>query len=83
VGKPVLIGQTQELGIRIIVEDLLTGDRAEKTIQPGNYAIIAAAPCHVAGEQHHANGTTVLTLKGRERSLLSMAVIEPEVPDVG
>lgn len=39
---------------------------------------ICAAPCHVAGEQHHGNGTTVITLKGRSAYLLATTYVVPE-----
>lgn len=64
-------------GIRVTAVDLETGDVAEKVIQPGNYVIVVADPCHVANEQHYASGTTVLTLKGRKSELLTTAWVIP------
>lgn len=77
-----ILTEKRDKGIKVIAIDLETGDQAEKVIQPGNYVIVAASPCYVAGEDHHANGTTVLTLKGRDRSLMTLAVVEPG-PDSG
>jgi hypothetical protein len=64
-------------GIRVTAEDLETGEGSAITIQPGNYVVIVAAPCYVASEQHYATGTTVLTLKGRDRSLMGLVTVEP------
>lgn len=66
-------------GIRVTAVDLETGESAEKTIESGNYVIIVASPCHVAHEAHHANGTTVLTIKGRAAELMASAWVEPSV----
>jgi hypothetical protein len=63
-------------GIRVTAVDLETGETGEQIIQPGNYVIVAASPCYVAGEQHHANGTTVLTLKGRSAQYGALAMVE-------
>lgn len=63
--------------IRVTAVDLETGETAEQTIQPGNYAIITAEPCYLASEQHHANGTTVLTLKGRSAELTVTKLVVP------
>ena len=57
-------------GIRITAVDLETGETGEHIIQPGNYCIVVAKPCYIAHEQHHGNGTTVITLKGRDPSLV-------------
>lgn len=67
-------------GIRVTAVDLETGEVAEKTIEPGNYVIVVVAPCHVAAEQHHANGTTVLTLKGRSADLVATKLVPPRSP---
>lgn len=66
-----------ERGIRVTAVDLETGDTASKVIEPGNYVLITAAPCHVASEQHHANGTSVITLKDRAAHLLTTKWVEP------
>lgn len=80
-----ILTEKRDKGIRVVATDLETGETAEKVIQPGNYVIVAASPCYVAGEQHHANGTSQLTLKGRDPSLMTLAQVTPvgEVaPDV-
>jgi len=51
-------------GIRVVATDIDTGETGEVVIQPGSYVLTAAAPCRLASEQHYANGTVVLTLKG-------------------
>lgn len=51
--------------VRFTTLDLETCDTSTVDIEAGNFCIIAVSPCYVAGEQHHANGTTVLTIKGR------------------
>jgi hypothetical protein len=68
-------------GIRVTAVDLETGETREVVIKSGNYVITAAAPCHVAGEQHYDNGTTVLTLKGRSRGLMGLAEVRLEASD--
>ncbi len=68
-----------ERGIRVTAEDLETGEGSERVIEPGNYCLVVASPCYVASEQHHANGTTTLILKGRDRS--RMATVQ--VPTTG
>jgi hypothetical protein len=61
-------------GMRVSIVDLENGDTDEATIQPGQYVLFVAAPCHLAGEVHHRNGTTVLTLKGCDPSVLAGAL---------
>ncbi len=56
-------------GIRVTAVDLETGEVAERTVQPGDYAIVAVAPCHLAAQQHDINGTAVLTLRGLSADL--------------
>lgn len=65
-------------GIRVTAVDLETGATAVKEIQPGNYVIVVASPCHVSAEQHHANGTTQITLKDRDRSLNGTSWVRPQ-----
>lgn len=57
-------------GIRVTAVDLETGQSSEVTLQPGNYTLVAAHPCYLARTDHHANGTSVLTLKGRDEALM-------------
>lgn len=65
-------------GIRVSCEDLETGETGEVTIQPGNYLLIVASPCYLANEQHSANGTTVITLKGRRAELMATRTVETD-----
>ena len=51
--------------LRITVEDLETGDKETREMPAGEYFLLTTAPCYVAHTQTHANGTHVLTIKGR------------------
>jgi hypothetical protein len=53
-----------EADIRVTVEDLATGE-VETVELKDDYMILAAGSCHVHHIQAHANGTHVLTVKGR------------------
>lgn len=52
-------------GIRVVVKDLETGDRYEATIKD-DYVLICDGTCYLDGTQASANGTHVLTIKGRK-----------------
>jgi hypothetical protein len=65
------------VSIRVTAVDLETGHKSEAVIQDGNYVLITSAPCYLDGEQHHANGTTVLTVKGRKASLMTTRDVVP------
>ena len=52
-------------GLRVMVEDLETGEKDEKVIPPGEYILTTVEPCHLASSVAYANGTHVLTIKGR------------------
>lgn len=52
-------------GIRVTVEDLATGEAETQTIYD-DYVIVVAGSCHVAHVNAFANGTHVLTVKGRK-----------------
>lgn len=56
--------------IRVTAEDLETGEGSSIDIEPGNYNIVCAAPAYLAHVQSYANGTTVLTIKGRSADLM-------------
>lgn len=56
------------MSLRVTVVDIETGDSDEAVVADGDYLIICTEPCHVAHTQAHANGTHVLTVKGRRRS---------------
>lgn len=51
-------------GISVTIKDLGTGDTESAEITD-DYIIVTAGTCHVAHIQSHANGTHVLTIKGR------------------
>ena len=51
--------------IKVTVTNPETGDvLGEATVQD-DYLLLVAGTCHLAGTQAHANGTHVLTVKGR------------------
>jgi hypothetical protein len=50
--------------IRVTVEDLATGETETVEIMD-DYVILAAGSCHVDHVQAYANGTHILTVKGR------------------
>ena len=66
------------MSIRVTAEDTESGEGAEQIIEAGNYVIVCAAPCRLVGEVHHANGTSVLTLKGRDSVLLQTRLVSTD-----
>ena len=54
-------------GIRITVEDLETGETQTQVVPPGDYALMTTEPAYVAHINTFANGTHVITVKGRVR----------------
>jgi hypothetical protein len=58
-------GVTTEPVLRITVTDLASGQTETAEIPSGEYLLLATAPCHVAHTNAHANGTHVITIKGR------------------
>jgi hypothetical protein len=52
--------------IKVTVTDLGTGDTEEEVISD-DYVITCAGDCYVDHVQMYANGTHVLTIKGRKR----------------
>ena len=57
--------EEQKDGLRIIVEDLKTGEKQQVTIPMGEYFFVTASPCYVDGIQSYKTGTHVVTIKGR------------------
>ena len=53
-----------EPNIRVTVEDLATGDTETIEVMD-DYVILAAGSCWVDHVQTYANGTHILTVKGR------------------
>ena len=49
-------------GTRVTCTDIDTGD-TETTVIEDDYVLICDGRARLAGEQRHANGTTVLTVK--------------------
>lgn len=54
-----------EEAIKIQVRDPTTDELLEETVIENDYLIICAGGCYVGHTQAHANGTHVLTVKGR------------------
>jgi hypothetical protein len=52
------------VSVRIVVTDLESGVVTETVLDAGDYAVWTAEPCYLDNQQHHTNGTTLLTLKG-------------------
>jgi len=50
--------------ICVTVEDLATGEKEVVEVKD-DYLILAAGSCHVEHVQTYANGTHILTVKGR------------------
>ena len=57
----------QPAKIRVTVTDPENGDSETAEIID-NYVIITAGSCYVAHVQAHANGTQVITVKGRKQA---------------
>ena len=57
-------GLTAQQGIRVTAEDLDTGESESRVIWD-DYNLVCAGSCYLANVQAHANGTHVLTIKGR------------------
>lgn len=51
-------------GIRVTVQDLDNGDH-ESVVIENDYVVTCAGSCYVAHVQKFANGTHILTIKGR------------------
>lgn len=51
--------------LRVTVTDVESGDNDECEVSQGDYLLITHDPCYQAGVQAHANGTHVITVKGR------------------
>jgi hypothetical protein len=58
-------GPSSEHGIRVTATDLDTGDE-ESIVIWDDYNIVVAGSCYIAHAQVSANGTHVLTIKGRK-----------------
>lgn len=58
--------------LKVTVYNPETGESATGEIEPGNYMVICNPPCWLDGTQSYANGTTVVTVKGRAASLMGL-----------
>ena len=53
------------MSVRVTVEDIETGDTDSAVVGDGDYLIVCTQPAHYT-VQAHANGTHVITVKGRK-----------------
>lgn len=51
--------------LRVTVEDLETGEKETLDVPAGDYVMLTTAPAYVAHTNVFANGTHVVTIKGR------------------
>lgn len=56
------------MSVRVTVVDEQTGDTETMVIPDGDYLLTVVDPCYLAHTQVHANGTHVLTIKGRREA---------------
>jgi len=66
-----------EARIKVAVTDLGTGDTEEAVISY-DYTIVCAGSAYVDGVQMYANGTHVITVKGRKSRLAPLS--DPSTP---
>lgn len=55
--------------LNVTVVDEQTGDTDTVQVPEGDYLLICHEPCHLAHTTAQANGTHVLTVKGRKAGL--------------
>jgi hypothetical protein len=53
----------------VTVVDVETGDSQTREVTEGDYLLICHKPCYEHHVQAYANGTHVLTIKGRKAAL--------------
>lgn len=53
--------------LRIQITDVETGDFDECEVADGDYLLVCHEPCFLDSTQAYANGTHVLTVKGRTK----------------
>ncbi|HCT81189.1 MAG TPA: hypothetical protein DGT23_32390 [Micromonosporaceae bacterium] len=58
--------------LQVTVFDPETGETSTGAIEPGSYMLICLTPCYLHNTTAHANGTTVLTIKGRASNLMGI-----------
>ncbi len=54
------------MSLHVTVVDEQTGDTEEITVAEADYLLVCAEPCYLAHTSAYANGTHVLTVKGRK-----------------
>lgn len=64
-GGPDLTQQPAGSGIFVTVRDAATDDQQTTEIPADDYVLLTVGGCHRAGVDAHANGTHVITVKGR------------------
>lgn len=64
-GGPDLTEEPKGSGIIVTVRDGETGQQQSREIPADDYILITAGECHQAHVDAHANGTHVITVKGR------------------
>jgi hypothetical protein len=57
------------VSIRVTVVDEQTGDSETTTVPDGDYLLITTEPCYQHYVAAYANGTHVITVKGRKGGL--------------
>lgn len=57
------------MSIRVAITDIETGDTDTTEVADGDYLLITVDPCYEAHLNAHANGTHVVTIKGRKAGL--------------
>jgi hypothetical protein len=53
------------VSVRVTVVDEQTGETETITVPDGEYLLTVTDPCYLANTQAFANGTHILTIKGR------------------
>lgn len=67
VGPPEHLRYRHKDGVWVRVTEADMSETEMRFVPPGEYALIAVEPCHIDGIQSYANGTHVVTIKGRTR----------------
>jgi len=55
--------------LRVTVTDVEIGDTDTVEVPEGDYLLVCHEPCHLHHTNAYANGTHVLTIKGRKAGL--------------